>query len=213
MIKTLRISSALALLLLAGPGFADEASDISLLQTRWAEIKYAMPEQQQETQYATLVEQARTLREANPSKASYLIWEGIVRSTYAGAKGGLGALGEVKQAKVLFEDAIRIDPAALDGSAYTSLGSLYYQVPGWPLGFGDDDEADRMLKKGLELNPEGIDSNFFYGDYLLEEKKYPQALAAFEKALQAPARPGRESADAGRRTEINARIAEVKDRM
>lgn len=213
MTRALKISAALALLLSAAPGFADEAGDIGFLQTRWAEIKYDLPEKQQEAEFASLVEQAKAMREAHPAEASYLIWEGIVRSTYAGAKGGLGALSEAKQAKLLFEDAIKLDPAALDGSAYTSLGSLYYQVPGWPVGFGDDDEADRMLKKGLELNPDGIDSNFFYGDYLLEEKKYPQALAAFEKALQAPARPGRESADSGRRTEINARIVEVKDRM
>ncbi|MFW5386410.1 MULTISPECIES: hypothetical protein [unclassified Yersinia (in: enterobacteria)] len=48
----------------------------------------------------------------------------------------------VKDAKVKLELAIKLDANALDGSAYTSLGTLYYQVPGWPIGFGDKKQAE-----------------------------------------------------------------------
>lgn len=192
--------------------YADETSDIQQLQTRWAEIKYSTAEAQQEKAFAALVSEAQQLTAANKS-APYLIWEGIIRSTYAGAKGGLGALDQVKQAKKLFEQAIKLQPDAMQGSAYTSLGSLYYQVPGWPVGFGDSKKAKEMLLKGLSYNPDGIDSNYFYGDYLLEEKQYQQAIAAFEKALQAAPRPGRESADAGRKGEIAAAIAKAKKHL
>ncbi|MGQ0801548.1 MAG: hypothetical protein ACT4NL_15730 [Pseudomarimonas sp.] len=192
---------------------ADEATDIAHLQTRWAEVKYQTPAAEQEKAFEQLVAEAEALTKANAKQPAYLIWEGIIRSTYAGAKGGLGALGEVKRARVLFEQAIEIDPAAMAGSAYTSLGSLYYQVPGWPVGFGDEEEAEKLLSKGLSLNPDGIDSNFFYADYLYEEDRYAEALRVFEKALLAPPRPGRESADAGRRNEINEKIALVKKRI
>lgn len=192
--------------------YADEASDIHKLQTRWAEIKYQTPEAEQEKAFVTLVAEAEQLRAANTS-APYLIWEAIIRSTYAGAKGGLGALDQVKQSKKLLEQAIEIDAAAMNGSAYTSLGSLYYQVPGWPVGFGDDKKAKEMLLKGLSYNPDGIDSNYFYGDYLLEQKQYQQAVAAFEKALNAAPRPGRESADAGRKGEIEAAMAKAKKHL
>lgn len=192
---------------------ATEATDIQQLQSRWAEIKYQLPETAREKAFETLAINAEKLRGTNPDKPAYLIWEGIIRSTYAGAKGGLGALDQVKQAKKLFEQSISIAPDALAGSAYTSLGSLYYQVPGWPVGFGDDKKAKEMLLKGLNYNPDGIDSNYFYGDYLLAQKQYPQAVAAFEKALQAPARPGRESADAGRKQEIEAALAKAKKHL
>jgi cytochrome c-type biogenesis protein CcmH/NrfG len=86
-------------------------------------------------------------------------------------------------------------------------------VPGWPVGFGDDKKAREMLLKGLGYNPEGIDSNFFYGDYLLEQKEYQQAIVVLEKALQAAPRPGRESADAGRKTEIAAAMAKAKKHL
>ena len=107
-----------------------------------------------------------------PQAAELHIWHGIVLSTWAGAKGGLGALGLVKQAKAELEKAIELDPAALDGSAYTSLASLYYQVPGWPIGFGDEDKAEALFKQALALNPDGIDPNYFHGDFLLRQKRY-----------------------------------------
>jgi tetratricopeptide (TPR) repeat protein len=203
----------LSLSLLSQASFADQAEDIASLQTRWAQVKYLTPEAQQEQGFAQLLSQAEALGTAHSKEPAYLIWEGIIRSTYAGAKGGLGALGEVKKAKALFEQALALDPEAMAGSAYTSLGSLYYQVPGWPIGFGDDEKADELLQKGLQYNPDGIDSNFFYADYLLSEKHYAQALAAFEKAKRAPPRAGRESADQGRLREIDAKIAEIQRKL
>ena len=58
--------------------------------------------------------------------------------------------------KQSFEKAIEIDGDALNGSAYTSLGVLYYKVPGWLLSFGSD-KSPEISAKGLELNPDGID--------------------------------------------------------
>ena len=70
-----------------------------------------------------------------------------------------------------------------------------------------------MLLKGLKINPEGIDSNFFYGDYLLSKKEYNAALLAFKKALKAPPRAGRGLADEGRKHEIETAIQHVKAEM
>lgn len=192
---------------------AAETRTITDLQSRWAEIKYQLPESEQEKAFAVLLTDAVQARDEHSDEAPYWIWEGIIRATYAGAKGGLGALSEVKAAKASFEKAIQLAPEALDGSAYTSLGSLYYQVPGWPVGFGNDEKAKAMLLKGLSYNPDGIDSHYFYGDYLLNKKQYQQALAQFELALQAPARPGRELADKGRKSEIELGIATAQKKL
>lgn len=183
------------------------------LQGRWAEINYQLPEKQREVAFAKLAEQAQQAVKAEPDAAELLIWRGIILSTQAGAKGGLGALSLVKQAKASLEQALAADPKALAGSAYTSLGSLYYQVPGWPLGFGDDEKAEAMLKQALALNPAGIDPNYFYGDFLQRNKRYAEAKDALEKALQAPDRPGRASADAGRRAEARQLLAEVTKKL
>ncbi|MCF5879317.1 tetratricopeptide repeat protein, partial [Aeromonas veronii] len=126
-----------------------------------------------------------------------------------GPNGGGGALGLVKEAKAKLELALKQDPKVLDGSAYTSLGSLYYQVPGWPVGFGDDEKAEQLLKQALAINPDGIDPNFFYGDFLLDQGRKAEAKTYLDKALAAPARPGREVADEGRRMEIRDRLAKL----
>ncbi|MDH1279430.1 tetratricopeptide repeat protein [Pseudomonas chengduensis] len=183
------------------------------LQTRWAEINYQTPEKQREEAFAKLVTQADAALASEPKAPELLIWRGIILSTEAGAKGGLGALGLVKEAKASLEQALAIDPQALAGSAYTSLGSLYYQVPGWPIGFGDDEKAEKMLTQALAINPEGLDPNYFYGDFLQRQKRYEEARAALEKALAAKDRPGRELADKGRRAEATALLQQVESKL
>lgn len=183
---------------------------LQLLQSRWAEINYQVPAAQREAEFAKLAAEADTLVRSNPQDAEFYIWRGIILSTYAGAKGGLGALDLVKQSKASLEQAVALDPKALEGSAYTSMGALYYQVPGWPIGFGDDEQAEKLLKQALQLNPNGIDPNYFYGDFLFRQKRYSEAKLALEKAQTATARPGREVADRGRQAEIAALLAKVQ---
>ena len=179
------------------------------IQTQWAEIKYNTPEKQQADLYQTLAQQSRKIAESNPGMAEPLIWEGIVVSSEAGARGGLGALSLCKDAKQRLEDALKIDDKALNGSAYTSLATLYAKVPGWPVGFGDDEKAEQLLKQALAINPDGIDPNFFYGDFLLDQGRKAEAKTYLDKALTAPARPGREVADEGRRMEIREKLAKL----
>lgn len=179
------------------------------IQEQWAEIKYKQPEKQQAESYNKLAVQARKIVESNPNVAEALIWEGIVLSSEAGAKGGLGALGLAKDAKQRLDEALKINDRALSGSAYTSLATLYAKVPGWPVGFGDKERAEEYFKKSLAINPNGIDPNYFYGEYLVERERFAEARILLEKALNAPPRQGRELADSGRRQEISALIAKL----
>jgi len=204
-----KILLTLALLPLAAWAAAlDDA--VAELQRDWEVIRYQTPAGEREKRFEALSTKAHKVAENHPGRSEPLIWEGIIVSSWAGEKGGIGALGLVKQAKAGYEQAIQIDAKALDGSAYNSLGVLYYKVPGWPLGFGDKAKAKEMLHKALALNPNGIDPNFFYAEYLVETKKADEAVPYLEKALNAPPRPGRQIADAGRREEIRALLAKIK---
>ncbi|MBD9633500.1 MULTISPECIES: tetratricopeptide repeat protein [unclassified Pseudomonas] len=186
---------------------------LSAIQQRWAQIQYQMPEAQRAAAFEKLAGDAEAFTREQPQAAEAWIWNGIVTSSWAGATGGLGALGKVKAARASLEKALTLDPNALQGSAYTSLGALYDRVPGWPIGFGDSDKADELLRKALRLNPEGIDSNYFWGDHLYRQGHYVEARAALQKALQAEPRPGRELADQGRRGEIDALLKTIKDKQ
>ncbi|WP_299183350.1 tetratricopeptide repeat protein [uncultured Neptuniibacter sp.] len=199
---------AIVALLASSMVFAAPQDEARLaLQHSWAQIKYEAPTDQREKLFEGLVAESEKIMQQFPQQAEILIWRAIILSTYAGEKGGLGALGLVKEAKLLLEQSIELDPTALDGSAYTSLGSLYYQVPGWPIGFGSDKKARTYLQKALKINPDGIDSNFFYGDFLIEQNDKAQAKTVLQHALEAKNRPGRELADKGRRAEIETLLS------
>lgn len=204
----------MSLLLLSGGAVAaTDGADYKTLQKQWAVIKYQTPEDQREEAFKALADESARVVEAHPGSAETLIWRAIVLSTYAGEKGGLGALSLVKEAKALLEQAEQLDAEALQGSIYTSLGSLYYQVPGWPIGFGDDDKALEYLQKALAINPDGMDSNYFYGDFLIEEGEYAEAIKVLEKAIQAPARAERPLADQGRKKEIKLALDKAREEL
>lgn len=202
------LASALPLTVRAAP--VDDA--VAELQHDWEVIRYQTPSAEREKRFEALSAKAHKVSESFPGRAEPLVWEGIIVSSVAGEKGGLGALGLVKQAKALYESAIAINGDVLEGSAYNSLGVLYYKVPGWPVGFGDKAKAKELLQKALSLNPKGIDPNFFYGEYLVETKQPDQAVAYLDKALQAPARPGRQIADTGRKEEARVLLEKIKAR-
>jgi tetratricopeptide (TPR) repeat protein len=216
MFNTIRLpSTGLATLLLgiSLSGYAAPATfdaELLAIQTDWATANYTTAEPQREAAFDKLIVRAAALSSQNPKRAEALIWEGIVLSTAAGVKGGLGALGLAKQSRARLEAALAIDANALEGSAHTSLGTLYHKVPGFPVGFGSDKKAREHLRKALQINPNGIDPNYFYAEFLYDEDDYAGALEHLEKALKAAPRPGRASADEGRRQEIRKLMAQVR---
>lgn len=193
---------------------AESTPGLIEIQTSWAKINYAdIDSDKKADEFKALIKQAEALVAEQPKRPEYLIWLGIVQSSTAGAEGGIGALKYAKAAKKNFEDALSIDSHALQGSAMTSLGVLYHKVPGWPIGFGSEKKAEQLLKSALEVNPDGIDSNYFYAEYLFDDGEYKQALAYLDKALQAAPRPDRPLADEGRHQEIAALRAKVEQKL
>jgi tetratricopeptide (TPR) repeat protein len=197
---------------LGGTAWAGMDEDVARVRQEWEHIKYELPPKDQAAQFEKLSKASEKLMAQYPDKAEPAIWHGIIEASYAGAKGGLGALSLAKNARKSLETALSTNPNALDGSAYTSLGTLYCQVPGWPIGFGDDAKALELLKKGLSINPNGIDPNYFYADCLYRSGDYAGAEQAVRKALQAPPREGRKLADEGRRKEANELLEKIREK-
>lgn len=199
--------------LLSSICLASPSDTVHTLQQQWAIANYQLEGKAQLEAYETLLNTVEQAKKDYPADAAVLIWSGIVESSYAGVKGGLGALKYAKASKKDLEQAMKIDANALDGSAYTSLGTLYFKVPGWPLGFGDDDKAEELLTQALKVNPEGIDPNYFYAEYLRDQGKYQDADRYYQKALNAPARSDRPLADEGRRAEIHKALGEIQNKL
>jgi Tfp pilus assembly protein PilF len=187
--------------------------EVRALSKEWALVKYQTPKAKRKEAFERLAQRANAITSANPGQAEPLVWEAIILASTAGELSGvakLKAMDYVTKARDLLLQAKKIDATALNGSVYTSLGSLYYQVPGWPLGFGSDKKARTYLAKGLQLNPNGLDQNYFYGDFLMSQGNFAEAIKAFEQALTAPVERGRPVFDAGRRQEVRVALKEAK---
>jgi len=195
---------------IAQAGGLANSEKLAGLQHEWAHINYEMNDDAKEAAFEALANKAHAWSEAHHNQAEPLIWEAIIKSTYAGAKGGLGALSLMEEARDLLLKAEKIDAKALNGSIYTSLGSFYYMTPGWPLGFGDDDKAEEYLAKALEMAPNDMDANYFTGDFWLEEHKYKKAAKYLQKVIDLPDVESRPVYSKGRKAEATEKLKKVK---
>ena len=166
-------------------------SDLKIIQgvkDEWETTFYTLSQDQQEPILKTLSMKADTLIQQYPDAAEAYLVAGLIQCSLAANEGGFSALGRVKKARQFVLQAMDKDPLAMDGSGYVILGNLYYRLPGWPISFGDNKVARSYLETAIRLYPEGLDANYFYGDFLLDEGNPAAALPYLEKADRAPVR-------------------------
>jgi tetratricopeptide (TPR) repeat protein len=186
-------------------------TDIHSVELQWEHIKF--DEDGSPNQFAhidALANFAASLVQKYPGRPEPLIWEGIVTSEEAGMANTLSALSYAKKAKAILEEAYQQDPAALDAGAPTSLGVLYYRVPGFPFGFGDNDKARQLLSQAVSLAPNGMDANYFYADFLMGQLEYAAAYKVLKHAISLPPQPKRPLWDKNRRAVIKELIAKAQ---
>lgn len=201
---------AILQLFVAGALWAqDLSSSLQALESQWAKAYYQHSGEQQQKTYAELLEQVKSLTQQFPHAVEPKIWEAVILSSGAANQTPLAALATLDEARKILEATIAKNPAALDGAAYVTLGSLYAKVPGWPVSFGDSEKAEQLLKAAVKANPNGMDANYFYADYLLSHDKADEALAFLQKAIRAPIRANQVFADTQLRNEAQKMLAEV----
>ena len=184
-----------ALLVLSFQCMAENLDDsLQRIESEWAQIHYQMPNHQ-ETAFDKLLEKTVKLSKQYPKNAEPIIWTAIIKATNAENQNAVSALEAIHDARDLLLEAIKINPSALGGSAQVTLGALYYLTPKWPIGYGDEQTAKEMLETALRINPQGIESNYFYGDFLLSRNAFNEAETHFQRALAARSRPEQLLAD------------------
>lgn len=185
-------------------------ADVAAINNGWARIKYQVKgSSAQYAQLEALAAQAAAVSAKYPNQAEPLLWQGIVRSEEAAVASTFKKLGLATTARDLLLKAYSLNPHVANGGVPMSLGVLYYKVPGWPVGFGSPDRAGKLLKAALSADPDGLDANFFYGDYLISQGKNVLAKPYLQKALNAPHDASRPVWDAGRRGEVRALLAKA----
>lgn len=178
------------LLLFAQGTYADNMQEsVSKIEANWVSTSEVESTPEKQNMFLQLAEDITDVVVAFPSQAEPLILKSAILLTMAEDASSFVALGLVKQAKELLAKAIDINPQAREGSALVTMGILYYKVPGWPVAFGDNDTAETYLLKALEVNPDGVTSNYFYAEFLLEQGKGDKAVSYLNKAIGATLDP------------------------
>lgn len=178
------------LLLFAQAAIAESMQEsVSKIEASWVDNSEAKSTSARQNIFLQLADEISEVVVAFPRQAEPLILKSAILLTMAEDASSFVALGLVKQAKELLTKAIDINPEARDGSALVTMGVLYYKVPGWPVAFGDNDEAESYLQKALEVDPNGVASNYFYAEFLLEQGKDKLALSYLNKAIAAKVDP------------------------
>jgi tetratricopeptide (TPR) repeat protein len=218
MISISRISvfSFIALLVASPYTLSSQAADalspeVRRLQTKWEAIKFSVPEGDDQTsQMNALGDDADAVAARLPGMPEALIWDGIITSERASMASTFYALGFAKRARDILEQAYSLDPARLDAGATTSLGVLYYRVPGFPIGFGDKARARQLLEQAVKLAPNGLDAWYFYGDFLYTQSELPKADEVLRHALKIPQHPDRPLWEKNRRLVIEELLAKIE---
>jgi tetratricopeptide (TPR) repeat protein len=212
------IVAVAAALALAGarPAWAESALEENLLSIAqgWDRASFEIVDPRaQLAAFRSLERQAKALTQRYPHQAAPLVWQGVIVSTEAGVVRGMAGFRLVKRARDLFERAAKINPEPQTSALlFSNLGELYYRVPGFPIGFGDNDKATDCFKKALAAAPNNIGVNVRYAGFLAHERRFEEARQALKLALQVPIRPGREVGDKGFKHEAQALLADIDKR-
>lgn len=181
---------------------ASASSEASKLRQDWAVAKFRTPKSQQIEKFERLIKQAEGVERRYPNNANVLLWHGTILATYASIRGGLGALPSVKKSRKLLEQSVRMNRTLENGFAQAVLGSVYARAPGWPVAFGSKQKARTYLEAAMRISPRSIDSNYYYGDFLVDVGEYQKARTHLEAAQRAPIRKAYAVQDRGRKGEI-----------
>ncbi|NOQ15849.1 MAG: tetratricopeptide repeat protein [Methyloprofundus sp.] len=175
------------------------------VESEWARIHYRSATEQRAVEFQRLLHSVHTLKKKYPHQAELIIQQAIIVASKAEHVNPFSALAAIYEARDLLLQAIELNPNASDGAAFVVLGSLYYLVPGWPIAYGDDEKAQQLLSKALSINPNTIDANYFYADFLLAQGKQKQATLYFNRALAIPVRATQVFAD----TQLHTQAAQA----
>lgn len=190
------------------------ASEVKQIQIKWETIKFTVPEGDKQTdQMNALGTEADAMAAKYPDRVEALIWDGIITSERASMVNPISALSLANHARDTLEKAYKINPTILDAGAPTSLGVLYYRVPGFPVAFGDKTKARKLLEQATASAPNGLDAWYFYGDFLLAQGEYRKAQDAFTHALTIPVHADRPLWDENRRLVIREKLDQIQAKM
>nr|MCH9699039.1 hypothetical protein [Gammaproteobacteria bacterium] len=179
------------------------------LEHRWAEIRYQTPEKQRLQAFDNELNELSRHPSGCQQSAEYQLIQAMIKGSMAKLQSRLDGLNMIRQIEHHLQTAIKTNPAVMQGMSWTLLGLLYDKSPGWPFSIGDDKAAEQAYQKGLELNPDGVDANYYYGDFLRRKKQSEPARQYLLKASRGKQGHQSEIAFQGRMLDVSRALKKL----
>jgi tetratricopeptide (TPR) repeat protein len=160
--------------------------------------------------FERVVNRAANLAKQYPGRAEPIVWQGQSKAAQSAEE---RSLGKAKDARKILEAAVAITPNAYAIEAYSTLGSMYANIPGFPISFGDKKKARECYQKALAINPSSIGANLGFANLLFKQDEYADVIKYATASLNGTPRPGREKADKAARTNAENLIAKAKTKL
>ena len=182
----------------------------------------ALARERDAAQYGTATDEARfkgfeamsthaaALAKQHPRRPEPLVFEAWALIDQSSVHKNFSSLGLLKQARQKLEAALALEPN--NAAANSTLGSLYFNVPRFPLSFGDKKKGRAYSKKALAIEPTSGWMNLDYAKCLLKDEDYLGAIKHATVTLQAPMHPGSKR-DTNSRAEAEAVIVQAKAKL
>jgi tetratricopeptide (TPR) repeat protein len=215
--------TAIATILLVALSVCVQATENSSLKSEllrlahdWEHVKLQVSDRDdQERQMASLAQRAGQIAKQYENVPDPIVWIGIITSEQASMANENGsptkALELAKRARDILEEVEKTNPETMDAGAPTTLGVLYDRVPGFPIGFGDKARARYYLQEAIRSAPNGLDANFYYGDFLYKHGEQAEAVRILERALTLPELSNRPIWDKSRRAAIREILSDMQN--
>jgi tetratricopeptide (TPR) repeat protein len=127
----------------------------------------------------SLIEQ----EEENGSESAELYtWKGIILAKMAHYNAPAPkALSLAKDARDSLEKAVLIDEKNSGAAALNALGIIYHKVPRF-ISFGDNEKSEEYFKRAILIS-NNLDTNWRYGEFLIDVGKKTEGLKLLKTAL------------------------------
>lgn len=191
----LKLSAFTLLMLTVNMATASSLMDeINGIESDWAKVFYhsAKTDDMAKKEYSRLIAKTQRLEIKYPDATEPIFWEANILASRAEHENIFTALASIETAKTLLKQVIQKDASTLGGAALITLGILYYEMP---LTYNRNSMAENHLKEALKINPNGVDPNYFYAEFLRSMDQAIAAIKYYKFALSATVRFEQQFAD------------------
>jgi Tfp pilus assembly protein PilF len=157
---------------------ANAALNISQIKLELAKLEGFKDKKVGLAKCENLMMQINEEERGDKNSSEFYTWKGIVTAKMAHYQRSLSL---AKEARSLLEKAVAIDEKNSDAAALNALGILYHRVPSL-ISFGDDKKSEEYFKRAIALSS-NIDTNWRYGEFLIDANKKEEGLKLLKSAL------------------------------